>query len=174
MCTEHFMRLYHQDKFSKSDSGKIGKAAQELGLSLAEVLVAITLLMIMIVPAMNALTEGVLASRIHGDQASAARKVQNKMEEILARSFYKLDTDTYTVNNTNPVAVTFPLAVPSASPSLMDDSGYSDTDFDVYIFRCKNNAGAMVYDPPPNQTKRLCIQIKPKGESRVVLQTIKT
>jgi hypothetical protein len=136
---------------------------------LVEVLVAITLLMIMIVPAMNALTEGVLASRIHGDQAKAARKVQNKMEGILARSFFNLDTEALGANSSATAAIIFPIFTPATE---MDDSGYSDADFDVYIFRCTNSAGTMT--PDKNSTKLLCLKITPKGNSNLVLlQSIK-
>ena len=142
---------------------------REQGFSLVEVLVAITLLMIMIVPAMNALTEGVLASRIHGDQADAARKLQNKMEEILARSFTKLDVEALGANSSATTPLTFPTANPATE---MDDSGYSDASYDVSIFRCsKNAANNMV--PDNASSTLLCIQIKPKGSSVILLQSLK-
>jgi hypothetical protein len=135
---------------------------------MVEVLVAITMLIIMIVPAMNALTEGVLASRIHGDEAISARKLQNKMESIVARSFTKLDTEAFAASSS-----TTPLIFPTASPANeMDDSGYSDATYDVSIFRCsKNAANTMVLDN--TSSKLLCIQIKPKGSSIVLLQSLK-
>jgi type II secretory pathway pseudopilin PulG len=143
---------------------------QLAGFSMVEVLVAITLLMIMIVPAMNALTEGVLAARIHKDEASSAREIQNKMEAILARSFWKLDNEAGKNLSSNTVPLTFPTATPASD---MDDSGYSDSKYDVLVFRCsKNAANILVFDN--TSTKLYCVQIKQKNSSVVLLQSVKT
>jgi Tfp pilus assembly protein PilV len=148
---------------------------QFAGFSLTEVLVAITLLMIMIVPAMNALTEGVLASRIHSDQVGAAFKLQNKMEEILARSIDTLHNVAGRQNSSSLVPITYPSAAPSSD---MDDSGYSDSNYDVFIFRCstKNTPNTLSLDNLSTSNSIsifLCIQIKPKGSNIILLQSLK-
>jgi type II secretory pathway pseudopilin PulG len=143
------------------------------GFSLAEVLVAITLLMIMIVPAMNALSEGVLVAKIHQDEAGRVREIQNKMEEILARSFSKLDNEALGKNSSDTTAISFPLATVSSPPNPMDDSGYSDSKYDVYIFRCaKNASNTLILNN--SSLALLCVQIKQKSSGIVLLQSAKT
>jgi Tfp pilus assembly protein PilV len=161
---------YCLKKTSRLQNVHQDNAKWALGFSMVEVLVAITLLMIMIVPAMNALTESVLAAGIHKDEASKAREIQNKMEEILARSFIKLDNDAFGKNSSNTTPITLPLATPTSD---MDDSGYSDNKYDVFIFRCsKNVANMLAFDN--TSANVLCIQIKQKNSSVVLLQSIKT
>jgi type II secretory pathway pseudopilin PulG len=148
---------------------------QSVGFSMIEVMVAITLLMIMIVPAMNALSEGVLAARIHGEQASSARDLQNKMESILARSFTKMDLEAFGSNSSDAARITFPLA-PACSPlpPKMDDTSYTDCYYDVYIFRCSKNALTNTLTLDNKSVNLLCIQIKQKGGSAVLLQSAKS
>lgn len=63
---------------------------RQTGFSYIEVLVAIGLLTIALVPAMNALQGAVAGSAIHATAAAEQNRLRAKMEEVLARPFTTL------------------------------------------------------------------------------------
>lgn len=65
------------------------------GLSYVEVLVAIALVVVALVPAMNALQGGVTGSAVHQAEFQKAQRLQAKMEEVLAKPFGYLYAQTY-------------------------------------------------------------------------------
>ena len=66
------------------------RGRHERGLSLVEVLIAIVLLGIVIVPAMQALQTGVTGSAVHGDLSTTSYRVTSRLEEVLAEPFHRL------------------------------------------------------------------------------------
>ncbi len=60
------------------------------GLTLVEVLVAMTLLAVLLVPAMRALQTGVIGAEVHGDLASSHFRLTSRLEELLAEPFVDL------------------------------------------------------------------------------------
>ena len=62
----------------------------EAGLTLVEVLVAIVLLSILLVPAMRALQTGVVGADVHTDVTVNNRRLTSRLEELLAEPFVDL------------------------------------------------------------------------------------
>jgi prepilin-type N-terminal cleavage/methylation domain-containing protein len=62
------------------------------GLTLIEVLVTITLISIVLVPAIRALQTGILGSTVHNNVVSEHYRLQSRMEEVLAEPFSSLGT----------------------------------------------------------------------------------
>jgi Tfp pilus assembly protein PilV len=73
---------------------------QMTGFSYVEVLVAIILLMISIVPAMEALRAATSGATSHQDMLNTELQLKNKMEELLASSYFRLEYDALTAGNT--------------------------------------------------------------------------
>jgi len=65
--------------------------ARQSGLTLVEVLVAVTLLTVLLVPAMRALHTGTIGARIHGELAADQFRLTSRMEELLAEPFDDLE-----------------------------------------------------------------------------------
>ena len=62
----------------------------ESGLTLVEVLVAIVLLALILIPAINALQTGVVGADVHADIASGHFRLTSRLEELLAEPFADL------------------------------------------------------------------------------------
>lgn len=65
--------------------------ARQCGLTLVEVLVTMTLLVILLVPAMRALQTGVTGAEVHSDLANDQFRLTSRMEELLAEPFGDLE-----------------------------------------------------------------------------------
>lgn len=65
------------------------------GLSYVEVVVATILVVVALVPAMNALQGATIGSGVHQSEAVKQQQLQSKMEEVLARPFGELYAQTY-------------------------------------------------------------------------------
>ncbi len=110
------------------------------GFSLVEVLVAMLLIAVALVPALQALQSGVQAAKV--DLQLTQQSPAAKMEQLLARSFSALalaatggglalsaDSTVPIVEYNPSIALTFPLS-PTGIPA---GSGFSDAQFDVFI-----------------------------------------
>lgn len=64
---------------------------QQAGLTLVEVLVAVMLLMIILVPAMEAIRSSVKGAEVHNDLASSQFRLTSRMEELLAEPYGDLE-----------------------------------------------------------------------------------
>jgi len=64
--------------------------SKEAGLTLVEVLVAVVLLTILIVPAMRALQTSVVGADVHGNVSAAHYRLTSRVEELLAEPFTDL------------------------------------------------------------------------------------
>jgi len=62
----------------------------EAGLTLVEVLVAMALLAVLLVPAMRALQTGVIGADVHSDISSSYYRLTSRLEELLAEPFVDL------------------------------------------------------------------------------------
>lgn len=67
------------------------KLRPQLGFSYVEVLVAMTLIAVALVPAMNALRVGVTAAGVHEQETVRSLELSGRMEQVLAQSFFDLD-----------------------------------------------------------------------------------
>ena len=66
------------------------RRTNQLGLTLVEVLVAMTLLAVLLVPAMRALQTSVTGADVHSDLASGHIRLTSRLEELLAEPFVDL------------------------------------------------------------------------------------
>lgn len=64
---------------------------QQAGLTLVEVLVAVMLLLIILVPAMEAIRTSVTGAQVHSELASSQFRLTSRMEELLAEPFTALE-----------------------------------------------------------------------------------
>ena len=62
----------------------------QAGLTLVEVLVAVVLLAILLIPAINALQTGIVGTEVHGDVAASHYRLTSRLEELLAEPFTDL------------------------------------------------------------------------------------
>ena len=62
----------------------------EAGLTLVEVLVAMVLLAILLIPAINALQTGIIGAEVHGDVAASHYRLTSRLEELLVEPFADL------------------------------------------------------------------------------------
>lgn len=67
-----------------------GSQRRQLGLTYIEVLIAATLIIIALIPAMNALNTGLLGSQVHETRSDEHYAVLSKMESVLAEPFSSL------------------------------------------------------------------------------------
>ncbi len=86
------------------------------GFSLIEVLIAIVILGITLVPAMNALRTGMKGTEVHQNFQEQHYLLTSKMEEVLAEPFSDLQ------------------AVATAAAHPLVNSSYSDATFYVYVY----------------------------------------
>lgn len=73
-------------------SGAFIRKRLQLGFSYVEVLVAMTLIAVALVPAMNALRVGVTAAGVHEQETVRTFELAGRMEQVLSQSFFDLDT----------------------------------------------------------------------------------
>lgn len=119
------------------------------GVSYVEVLVAVALIAVALVPALNAVTAALPGSRVHLQLAGGMAPVHGKMEELLARPYPVLlraaasggspgGSTTVAIAVYNPaVALAYPLPA-----NVPPGPGYSDADFDVFIAAIDPTTGA--------------------------------
>lgn len=62
----------------------------QTGLTLVEVLVAVVLLSVLLIPAITALQTGVVGADVHSDVADSHFRVTSRLEEVLAEPFANL------------------------------------------------------------------------------------
>ncbi len=72
---------------------RVQPAHYATGFSYTEVLVAISLIAILLIPALESLHSGVLGSGIHSTHANHHLRITGKMEEILAKPFSSLEQE---------------------------------------------------------------------------------
>jgi hypothetical protein len=85
------------------------------GFSYAEILLSVALLMIMLVPAVEALQSGIAGGQ---NPALAARQLalRDRMEQVLARPFAELYAQTYLPGGNTPGSVSASLSDPAGAP----------------------------------------------------------
>lgn len=69
------------------------------GFSYTEVLVAIVLIAITLVPAMEALMPGINGEAIHASKTNLHYQINSKLEELLAEAFSALDSEAQLIND---------------------------------------------------------------------------
>lgn len=84
-----------------------GKYHRIAGLSYIEVLIAIALIMVTLIPAIEALGPAVQGSGLHESQTSRQYALQAKLENILAQSFNKLDDEAQAISDHTVASTTF-------------------------------------------------------------------
>ena len=107
------------------------------GFSYVEVLLAVILVAVTLVPALQALRIGITGAKTGLDMTASARALGNKMEELLARPYADLLGAAAATGNSSstPVAAFDPNAtlaypLPAVAPA---GPGFTDTSFNVYV-----------------------------------------
>ena len=80
-------------------------ARRQRGLSYIEVVVATVLLVVMLVPAFDALQSGFLGASVHASETAGQHRLRGKMEEVLAKPFTSLYAITYAIDGNSATAV---------------------------------------------------------------------
>lgn len=113
------------------------------GFSYIEVVVSVLLIAIVLVPATDLLSSGLLGSRIHQDQASAHYRLVAKMEEVLAQSLTDLRQQADNAGNASVSVDAYSDGVGAYQRRLVylsyydvdnadgDDNGFTGTDLDL-------------------------------------------
>lgn len=91
--------------------------AAQRGFSYAEVLLSVMLLAILLVPALQALSNGIIGSSTSNSIAARQLNLRSKMEEVLSNPFGTLYAETYKSGGNT---------ITSVSSSLSDASGATD------------------------------------------------
>ena len=99
------------------------------GLSYIEVLVATVLIVVALVPAMNALRGAISGGAVLQTEAVAAQRLRSKMEEVLAKPFAYLYAQTYLVGANTPASVSDALSDPAGADRRL-----------VIVYRCDGSA----------------------------------
>ena len=85
----------------------------EAGLTLVEVVVAMVLLAILLIPAINALQTGIIGAEVHGDVAASHYRLTSRLEELLVEPFADLsDAALAAVSPTTPSSYSDPAGPP--------------------------------------------------------------
>jgi hypothetical protein len=95
--------------------------SQSRGLTYLEVMISTVLIVITLVPALDALSSGILGSRLHREQVSNQSRLTEKMEQTLATPFAELLTQADAI----------------ADPNILIPAPYSDasgTDFRRLVY----------------------------------------
>ena len=83
------------------------------GFSYIEVVVATGLVIVTLVPALDALRSGILGSAVHATEAGSQARLRAKMEEVLARPFTSLYALTYATGGNSPTSIEATLSDPA-------------------------------------------------------------
>jgi len=119
-------------------------STRQSGFTLVEVLLATVLLVIALVPMMEALQTGLLVSREHQQMSSTYFQVQGRMEEVLAEPFSALFNEAAQQNDkTSPAIYSDPVATPERKLVYLSfyDFQNSDGDNDPFTIEDPNNDG---------------------------------
>ena len=88
------------------------------GLSYVEVLISTLLIVVALVPALDALSSGILGSRMHAEQVSDQARMLSRMEQTLAAPFAELRTQADAVADPN-IPLPEPWSDPPGTPSRL-------------------------------------------------------
>lgn len=102
--------------------------ARQNGLSYVEILVAIVLISIALVPAMEALVPAISGSVIYRSETERHYHLAAKLEEVLALPYAQLDEEALAVVNETTASTLFSDADPSDSRRLVFLSRYQPAD----------------------------------------------
>lgn len=122
------------------------RRANQFGLTLVEVLVAVTLLTILLIPAMRALQTSVTGADVHSDLASAHFRLTSRVEELLAEPFLDLSDaaiaagaptteTTYSETAGPPGRLIVYLSLYDGDNADTDDDPFTGTDSDLLWIR---------------------------------------
>ncbi len=104
---------------------------KESGFSYVEILLAMVLLLILLVPAMDALSSGLMGSVV--PQAEREARLREKMEEVLSRPYSELRAATYVAGGNSDTAI---------KTAYADASGATNRRL-VIFYRCNTTTHAL-------------------------------
>jgi len=109
---------------------------KQIGMTYVEVLVATVLVVLMLIPAMEALMPGIQGSALHKQRAEQQYVLQGKMEQVLAKPFADLLDAAKTAGaHTNPTTYSdIPGAVPIPINVYLWPYDVDDADADNDVF----------------------------------------
>ena len=107
----------------------------QAGLTLVEVLVAVVLLAILLVPAINALQTGVVGADVHADVATSHYRISSRLEELLGEPFSDLsDAAVAAGSPSSPSSYSEPAGLPGRLVVYLSlyDGDNADADGDAF------------------------------------------
>lgn len=115
----------------------------QLGFTLIEVMVALTLLAVLLVPAIQALHTGFLGADVHADYSSNHYRLVSRIETVLSESYVDLEAaaagptvpGSYSDPGGAPARVLVFIAAYDADNADTDNNPFSGTDDDVLWVR---------------------------------------
>jgi hypothetical protein len=107
-----------------------GKYHRIAGLSYIEVLIAIALIMVTLIPAIEALGPAVQGSGLHESQTGRQYALRAKLENILAQSFSTLDNEAQAINDHTIASTTFSDPATESERQLVFLSRYDGDNMD--------------------------------------------
>ena len=116
----------------------MSRRATAAGFSYVEVIVAMALITTCLVPALQALQTAPMAATTLTAVAGTGLTVRSKLETVLARPYAVLDFAANGAASSATVPVSSPRS--AANPGLDPGPGYSDANFQVYIYRFTGSA----------------------------------
>jgi Tfp pilus assembly protein PilV len=125
----------------------VGGPGPARGLAYVEVLVALVLVAVALVPALQALQVGVLGSAVAADASSRDSALREKMEQVLALPFATLYAETYVAGGNTTSSVSDALSDPAGADRRIvivyrtDGSAVSSSDTGLLRVRVAWQAG---------------------------------
>ncbi|MBA1445295.1 MAG: hypothetical protein M3H12_00260 [Chromatiales bacterium] len=110
---------------------RVRHAHHATGFSYTEVLVAISLIAILLIPALESLHSGVLGSGIHSTHANHHHRLTGKMEEILAKPFSSLEQEADAIGGPAVVVDAYSDTAGTASRRLVYLARYDGDNIDA-------------------------------------------
>ena len=107
-----------------------GRLHRIAGLSYIEVLIAIALIMVTLVPAIEALGPAVQSAGLHDSQTSRQYALHAKLEEVLAQPFSALDSEAQAINDHTVASTTYSDPSTESERCLVFLSRYDGDDMD--------------------------------------------
>lgn len=100
------------------------------GFSYIEVLVAVAILTVALVPAMDALRSGVVGAGVHTSRTELHYRITGKLEELLAEPFGALDGEAQSINDPGVASDLYSDAAATPNRRLVFLSRYDGDDLD--------------------------------------------
>lgn len=92
------------------------KTRSDKGLAYVEAVLATVMVAVLLAPALNALSSGLMGQQVADTQAEQALALHSKLEEVLAKPYSVLLAETFAVGGNTETSVSLALSDPAGSP----------------------------------------------------------